>query len=84
MLTLGETLDRAAIAFPNKEVVCFLSETEERISYVELNERVNRLAGGLIKLGIKAGEKVAVWMPNRPEWITALFAVESAALNETL
>jgi fatty-acyl-CoA synthase len=75
MLTLGETLDRAAIAFPNKEVICFLSEVEERISYVELNERVNRLAGGLIKLGIKADDKVAVWMPNRPEWIVSLFAV---------
>jgi fatty-acyl-CoA synthase len=75
MLTLGETLDRAAIAFPNKEVICFLSDVEERISYVELNERVNRLAGGLIKLGIKTGDKVAVWMPNRPEWITTLFAV---------
>lgn len=75
MLTLGETLDRAAISFPNKEVICFLSEVEERISYVELNERVNRLAGGLIKLGIKADDKVAVWMPNRPEWIVSLFAV---------
>lgn len=75
MLTLGETLDRAAIAFPNKEVICFLSEKEERITYVELNERVNRLAGGLINLGIKAGDKVALWMPNRPEWIVTLFAV---------
>jgi fatty-acyl-CoA synthase len=75
MLTLGETLDRAAIAFPDKEVICFLKENEERITYSELNELVNRLAGGLVKLGIKAGDKVAVWMPNRPEWIVTLFAV---------
>ena len=75
MLTLGETLDRAAIAFPNKEAVCFLSEPEERITYAELNERVNRLAGGLVKMGIKLDDKVAVWMPNRPEWVVALFAV---------
>jgi fatty-acyl-CoA synthase len=76
VLTLGETLDRAAIAFPNKEVICFpQKEKEERITYTELNERVNRLAGGLVKLGIKSGDKVAVWMPNRPEWIVTLFAV---------
>jgi fatty-acyl-CoA synthase len=75
MLTLGETLDRAAIAFPNKEVICHFKKDEERITYAELNDRVNRLAGGLVKLGIKAGDKVAVWMPNRPEWIVTLFAV---------
>jgi fatty-acyl-CoA synthase len=75
MLTLGETLDRSAIAFPDKEVICFLSKDDKRITYAELNERVNRLAGGLVKLGIKAGDKVALWMPNRPEWIVTLFAV---------
>ena len=75
MLTLGEVLDRAAIAFPNKEVICFLKKDEERITYSELNDRVNRLAGGLVKLGIKAGDKVAIWMPNRPEWIVTFFAV---------
>jgi fatty-acyl-CoA synthase len=74
MLTLGEVLDRSAIAFPKKEVICFSKKDEERITYSELNERVNRLAGGLVKLGIKAGDKIAVWMPNRPEWIVTLFA----------
>ncbi|UCE39615.1 MAG: AMP-binding protein [Thermoplasmata archaeon] len=75
MLTLGETLDRAAIAFPDKEVICYPGKKEERITYAGLNERVNRLAGGLVKIGIKAGDKVALWMPNRPEWIVTLFAV---------
>ena len=75
MLTLGETLDRAAIAFPNKEVICFLSKEEERLTYTELNEKVNRLAGGLVKLGIKPGDKISIWMPNHLEWIVTLFAV---------
>jgi fatty-acyl-CoA synthase len=74
MLTLGETLDRAAIAFPDKEAVCFVGERECRYTYSELNEEVNRLAGGLVKLGIKAGDKISLWMPNRPEWIVAWFA----------
>jgi fatty-acyl-CoA synthase len=75
MLTLGETLDRAAIAFPNKEVICFLSKEEERLTYTELNEKVNRLAGGLVELGIKPGDKISIWMPNHLEWIVTLFAV---------
>jgi len=75
MLTLGETLDRAAIAFPNKEVICFLSKEEERFTYTELNEKVNRLAGGLVELGIKPGDKISIWMPNHLEWIVTLFAV---------
>ncbi len=75
MLTLGETLDRAAIAFPDKEVICYLNEKELRMTYTELNEEVNRLASGLVKTGIKRGDKVSLWMPNRPEWIATLFAV---------
>jgi fatty-acyl-CoA synthase len=75
MLTLGETIDRAAIAFPDKEAVCFVNDGERRLTYTELNEEVNRLAGGLVKMGIKAGDKVSLWMQNRPEWIIAWFAV---------
>jgi fatty-acyl-CoA synthase len=74
MLTLGETLDRAAIAFPDKEAVCFVGDEDCRMTYSELNEEVNRMAGGLIKLGIKAGDKISLWMPNRAEWIVAWFA----------
>jgi fatty-acyl-CoA synthase len=74
MLTLGETLDRAAIAFPDKEAVCFVDDEECRLTYSELNEEVNRMAVGLIKLGIKAGDKISLWMPNRAEWIVAWFA----------
>ena len=74
MLTLGETLSRSAIAFPDKEVICFLNHEERRITYAELNGEVNRLADGLIKLGIKPGEKIAIWMQNNPEWVIAQFA----------
>jgi len=74
MMTLGETLSRAAIAFPDKEAICFLNNEERRITYSELNEEVNRLADGLVKLGIKPNDKVSVWMQNNPEWIVAQFA----------
>jgi fatty-acyl-CoA synthase len=75
MLTIGETLSRAALAFPDKEAIGFVNNVERRITYAELNDEVNRFAGGLIKLGIRRGEKVAVWMQNNPEWVVAQFAV---------
>ena len=76
MLTLGETIDRAAIAFPDKEAICYIGKEDCRTTYSELNEEVNRFAGGLVKLGIKAGDKISLWMQNRPEWIVAWFATQ--------
>ena len=38
MLTLGETLDRATLAFPDKEAVVIPGEESKRLTYAELNE----------------------------------------------
>ena len=37
--------------------------------------RVDAVAKGLLSLGIAPGDKVALWMVNRPEWIDAMFAI---------
>ena len=74
MMTLGETLSRSAIAFPDKEAICFLNDEERRITYAELNGEVDRFADGMVKLGIRANDKVSVWMQNNPEWIVAQYA----------
>jgi long-chain acyl-CoA synthetase len=47
----------------------------ERWSYAELADQVRRLARGLIKTGLERGEHVALFAPNRPEWIVACLAV---------
>ena len=38
-------------------------------SAAELDERAARVAGGLAAAGIGAGDRVALWLPNRPEWL---------------
>jgi len=73
--TLGEILDETAKKFPEKEVVIF---EDKRIRYRELNERVNEFASGLLKLGIKKGDKIGLWMPNYPEWVIAYFGIAKA------
>jgi fatty-acyl-CoA synthase len=42
---------------------------DRAISAPELADRVARLAGGLAASGVGAGDRVALWLPNRPEWL---------------
>ena len=70
--TLGSLPDRAAARWGAREALYFKGR---RWSFAELAARIDRLARGLIGLGVEPGEKVALWMVNRPEFIEAMFAV---------
>jgi len=49
-------------------------------SYARLAERAARLASGLIKLGLHAGDRVAIASKNRPEYVEALYGIWWAGL----
>lgn len=71
-LTLGDLLDQRAAALPEKEALVYrYSELglEIRLSYSQYRNMVNRVAKGLVALGVEKGDHVAVWAPNVPEWI---------------
>jgi fatty-acyl-CoA synthase len=70
--TLGGLPAEAARRWGAREAICF---EERRITFAEVAAGVDRVARGLIALGIRPGDKVALWMLNRPEWIEAAFAV---------
>lgn len=70
--TLGTLLDEAALRWGPREA---LYHEGKRWSFAELQEGVNRVARAFISLGIQAGDKVSLWMPNRPEWLYAFFAL---------
>ncbi|MDP2702332.1 MAG: AMP-binding protein, partial [Candidatus Rokubacteria bacterium] len=67
-LTLGQMLDRAAARDPSQEAVVF---KDERVSYGALKARADIFAQGLLALGIRPGDHVVLWMPNRVEWNVA-------------
>ena len=46
-----------------------------RLSFAELDSRVDQLARGLMGLGVEAGEHVALWAPNLPDWVPLEFAL---------
>lgn len=72
MRTLSQVLSQSAASFPNRPVI---ANDGKRITYKELDARVDHVARGLIELGVVKGDKVGLWMPNVAEWIVAYFAV---------
>jgi fatty-acyl-CoA synthase len=50
------------------------SQTGERWTYDDLMRRADRLAAGLLSLGVYKGDRVGIWSPNRPEWVLTQFA----------
>jgi len=70
--TVGMLPRRAAERFGNREALAFKSE---RWSFEQLAESVDRTAKGFLQLGVQAGEKVSLWVPNRPEFIHLFFAL---------
>ena len=63
--TAASLLDAIAARAPHAEaMVC----GDERVTFAEFRQRAERLARGLAALGIGRGDKVGIWMPNRPAW----------------
>lgn len=57
-----------------------LVEGGRRLDYRTLNARVNRLAHGLLSLGLRPGERVALMFPNRAEFLETTLACRKAGL----
>jgi fatty-acyl-CoA synthase len=70
--TIGSLPEVAARRWGAREALAFKGR---RLTFEDLAAGVDRVARGLVALGIGPGDKVALWMLNRPEWIEAAFAV---------
>jgi len=71
---MGEVLDETASKYPNNDALVYV-DRNLRYTYKEFKEKCDQLAKGLLKLGIKKGEHVAVWAYNVPEWVLLQFAL---------
>jgi len=69
--TLGALLDEMAAARPHAEAVVF---RDQCLTYAALRARADELARALLAVGIARGDRVALLLPNRPEWLIAAFA----------
>jgi fatty-acyl-CoA synthase len=73
MRTLSDVLRDTTEQFPQRNAI--LDPSGVTLTYEELNARVDRLARGLLEIGVAKGDKVGLWMPNVPEWVVAYFAI---------
>src|SRR5262245_54135535 len=64
--TAWQMLEAAAARFPNAEAIV---AADRRICYAELVRESRRMAQALLACGVGRDDKVAVWLPNRPEWL---------------
>ena len=70
--TIPRLLDELAARFPAREA---LVGGAQRYTYASLRHEVRAFAKGLHALGVRKGDKVAILMGNKPEWIVADLAI---------
>src|SRR5712692_2272684 len=67
--TLNELFNSAVDRYRESEFLRFKREGKwNQLTYGEVARRVRELALGLYVLGIRSGDRVAIWSENRPEW----------------
>ena len=72
-ITVGELLERRASEIPTQEAVVYSCYPELggaldiRWTYQEYRDRADEVARGLLALGLRKGEHIAVWAANLPE-----------------
>lgn len=72
-LTLHGWLEKWAHEIPDNDFMVY-TDRNLRLSYYEFNQRVDKLAKGLLHMGVGHGDKVGVWAKNIPDWLTLMFA----------
>ncbi len=71
--TLGDILDSTIARVPDNDAIVYV-DRDFRRTWREFGQDVDVLAKGLMGLGLKPGEKVAVWASNVPFWVGFMFA----------
>lgn len=71
--TIGENFRKSVEKFGNREALISI-EQAYRATYKELWEQTTALAKGLMASGIRRGDRVGIWAPNRFEWVLVQYA----------
>ena len=64
--------------FADRPAVVF--REQGRWTWAQLQAEVDALAAGFIALGLRVGDRVGIWSPNRAEWLVTQFATARAGL----
>ena len=78
-LTIAALLAETAARFPDSLAVVF-REQGVRWSWKEFANEIEAFAAGLQELGLRKGDRVGIWSPNRVEWLVTQFATARLGL----
>jgi len=78
-LTIGQAVDRAENLYGDREGVVDVAQNK-RNTFSELRAEINKLAAGLIQLGLRPGDRLGIWGTNTLEWYVTQFAAAKAGL----
>lgn len=70
--TLLDALDETTSKKPNSQAFDYMGKT---YTWKDLQERINKFAAGLQKLGVKKGQKVGLFLPNSPLFMVAYYGI---------
>lgn len=71
--TIGDNLARTVAQFPQRDaLVCV--EQDYRATYSEFYSQTAQVAKSLLAVGVKKGDRVGIWSPNRAEWVLLQYA----------
>ena len=71
--TIGQNLQSMVARFPDRDALVSMHQGI-RQSYRAFDESVDRLAMGLLRLGLQVGDRVGIWSPNCAEWVWLQYA----------
>jgi fatty-acyl-CoA synthase len=77
--TIGQFFDAACARWAERPALV-VRHQKVRLSYGELREAVDKLAAGLLTLGLAPGDRIGIWSPNNSEWVLTQFATAKAGL----
>ena len=78
-ITLPQLLDKAVARHGPRDAAIFDAEGL-RLSWHDLKRKADELAAGLLALGLRRGNRVGIWAPNRHEWLVTQFATARVGL----
>ena len=77
--TVGGLLDRAAVEYPNDEALVSCHQGI-RWTFADFKREADKVAAGLLALGLQPGDRIGIWSPNNAEWLLTMFGAAKAGL----
>uniref|UniRef100_A0A8D2PQ96 Medium-chain acyl-CoA ligase ACSF2, mitochondrial n=1 Tax=Zosterops lateralis melanops TaxID=1220523 RepID=A0A8D2PQ96_ZOSLA len=77
--TVGQCLEETVGRFPDREALVFCRDGVRK-TFAQFKEEVDQAAAGLLALGLRKGDRLGMWGPNKYEWVLMQFATAQAGI----